>query len=55
MLRTKLGLDYALGVGFEVRKLQKNIVITLHFNLGVRYEGHLISYLNSKNPNCGKG
>ena len=34
---------------------KKIIVITLHFNLGVRYKGHLISYLNSKDPNCGKG
>ena len=55
MLRTKLGLDYAFVVGFEARKLQKIMVITLRFNLGVIYKGHLINYLNSKNHNCGKG
>ena len=55
MLRNKLGLDYALVIGFEAGKLRKIMVITLHFDLGVRYKGHLISYLNSKNLNCGKG
>ena len=29
--------------------------LTLHCSLGVDTKGHLISYLNIKNPNCGKG
>ena len=29
--------------------------LTLHCGLGVNTKGHLISYLDSKNPNCVKG
>ena len=56
MLRTKLRLNYALVVGYEERYIkEKYNYLTLHCSLGVNTEGHLISYLNTKNPNCGKG
>ena len=56
MLQTKLRLDYALVVGSEDAYIKENYdYLTLHCGLGVNTKGHLISYLNIKNPNCGKG
>ena len=56
MLRTKLRLDYALVVGSEEDYIKENYnYLILHCSLGVNTKGHLISYLNIKNPNCSKG
>ena len=37
------------------RYIKEKLCLTLHLNLDVKSKVHLISYLDIKNPNCGKG